>query len=79
MIIAWGRSPDQPIRCAGLVRPSRRSAPRDMGALERRIPDASATPGVSDQEYGGELAGSAVTMASCSLGEFVRAVIMKEG
>jgi hypothetical protein len=50
-----------------------------MGALERRIPDASATPGVSDQEYGGELAGSAVTMASCSLGEFVRAVIMKEG
>jgi hypothetical protein len=33
---------------------------------------------VSDQEYGGELAGSAVTMSSCPLGEFVRAVIMKE-
>jgi hypothetical protein len=33
---------------------------------------------VSDQEYGGELASSDVTMASCPLGEFVRAVIMKE-
>lgn len=35
--------------------------------------------GSSDvEEYGGELGGSAVTMASCPPGKFVRAVIMKE-
>jgi hypothetical protein len=68
--------PSEPDRTAHI---GAQESPPPASTSRRTAPHYAATPpGVSDQEYGGELAGSAVTMSSCPLGEFVRAVIMKE-